>query len=514
LPVGALVLDDSGVVVEANERAADLLGAALDALVGTPLTDHVHADHRDRLARLATGRPVADEPVVVRCLGEPPAWLRLDAAPDDDGARLVVLTDATEAVRTFRILRESAWTAAVVDQEGTRLWGPVGREHPEDRPSRLAGSAVDRVHPEDVAAVLDAFARVTAEPGRREQVGARLRDIDLGDTWMTGTVEVYNARHIPEVDGILVRVHERDDPAEVPSIARTPGTFLSVAEAAPVGIILTGPAGFPAYFNESVRSMLPGVGTGAAERDWTSWGHPDDREELRSWVDAVIGSGERVSRTTHFLADRSSLWLLVTIAPRSDEAGEVTGHVVTLQDVTAEVRVRHELEEAQQHLLHLASHDPLTGLANRAALAEALARLAPTASGDGAMARPGEPVGVLYCDLDGFKAVNDRHGHEAGDRVLVAVADRLREVCRATDLVVRLGGDEFLVLAAVDADRLDELAERIATAVAAPVDVGGASVRVGVSVGPATLRPGEGLDDLLHRADAAMYARKLAGRHA
>src|SRR5690606_35085148 len=66
LPVGALVLDDDGAVVDANERAAALLGADLDALVGTPLTDHVHADHRDRLAPLATGRPKTDEPVVVR----------------------------------------------------------------------------------------------------------------------------------------------------------------------------------------------------------------------------------------------------------------------------------------------------------------------------------------------------------------------------------------------------------------------------------------------------------------
>ncbi|GAA4606371.1 hypothetical protein GCM10023107_76110 [Actinoplanes octamycinicus] len=161
-----------------------------------------------------------------------------------------------------------------------------------------------------------------------------------------------------------------------------------------------------------------------------------------------------------------------------------------------------EQEKAQAQLADQARRDPLTGLANRTVLTAELDRV-----GSG-------PVAVLYLDLDGFKAVNDRHGHEAGDLVLTTVAERLSGAVRGTDLVVRLGGDEFVLLCPglpePDAIRL---AERIVGDVARPIRFGSATLDVGASVGIAAYGRGEAAgDDLVRTADQAMYEAKRLGR--
>ncbi len=161
----------------------------------------------------------------------------------------------------------------------------------------------------------------------------------------------------------------------------------------------------------------------------------------------------------------------------------------------------------RQRVRHLALHDPLTGLANRADLIERI---------EGALARSErrhETVGVLYIDLDGFKPINDRHGHRTGDEVLRIVAERLTGQSRASDIVARLGGDEFVVVVEVaDGGHITDLAARIQGVVAQPIDIGGVAIRVEASIGMATATRREQVDSLLARADAAMYAAKRARR--
>lgn len=125
---------------------------------------------------------------------------------------------------------------------------------------------------------------------------------------------------------------------------------------------------------------------------------------------------------------------------------------------------------------------------------------------------------VVYCDLDGFKAVNDTHGHAAGDRVLCHVAQQLLSVTRADDTVGRLGGDEFVVVVqAAGPDELTRvtasLAERVREVLQRPLadSVHGVHGAIDVSIGLAVAGPGAEPEDLLHRADQAMYAAK-AGR--
>ncbi|UQU64347.1 GGDEF domain-containing protein [Couchioplanes caeruleus] len=162
-----------------------------------------------------------------------------------------------------------------------------------------------------------------------------------------------------------------------------------------------------------------------------------------------------------------------------------------------------EQERAQAQLAYQARCDPLTGLANRSVLGDRLARAVPA---------PDAPVAVLYLDLDGFKEINDRYGHAAGDAVLRTVAGRLSQAVREQDLVARLGGDEFVLLCpGVTAEEAARLAERLISDVAWPVPFEGRYLTVGASIGVAT-RMSRADEGLLRIADAAMYEAKRLGR--
>ncbi|MET0425332.1 MAG: GGDEF domain-containing protein [Actinoplanes sp.] len=152
---------------------------------------------------------------------------------------------------------------------------------------------------------------------------------------------------------------------------------------------------------------------------------------------------------------------------------------------------------AEQALHRLATRDTLTGLPNRAAL---LAQLATELS-------VSRPLTVFFCDLDGFKPVNDRRGHAVGDELLIGVAARLRGCVREGDLVSRFGGDEFVIVCH-GPDAVPVVSDRIAEMVSRPFEAGGEQVRIGVSVGVAGARAGDSTDELIHRADLAMYEAK------
>jgi len=158
--------------------------------------------------------------------------------------------------------------------------------------------------------------------------------------------------------------------------------------------------------------------------------------------------------------------------------------------------VRHAREQQFQ-----AEHDALTGLSSRAPLWLAL---------DREVTRDRPDCALLLLDLDGFKQVNDRYGHPAGDAVLCAVAGRLSDACGPDDLVARLGGDEFAVLVR-PASRAVAVADRIAGLVAQPVDVGGTHVIPGTSLGLSVAAAGQDRSTLVRAADRDLYAHKQRG---
>lgn len=210
----------------------------------------------------------------------------------------------------------------------------------------------------------------------------------------------------------------------------------------------------------------------------------------------------------------SALRVLAAQAIAAVEHARLTSDLGALaQDVA-------DLRSTADSLSTLAETDPLTGVANRLGLESALrAVMDRTADRSGAdVVGEGPRVGVLFCDLDGFKGVNDALGHTAGDAALVEVAARLRSVVRSDDVVARLGGDEFVVVSiGVADDELQNVAERIREAVALPIDVGADEpVLLGVSigVGRADLIGVTSLDDvdaLLGAADHSMYRAKRSG---
>ncbi len=178
------------------------------------------------------------------------------------------------------------------------------------------------------------------------------------------------------------------------------------------------------------------------------------------------------------------------------------GLLRTFTDVT-------ERHQHQQRIEHLARHDGLTSLLNRNAFMEALGAEVALAQ------RQTSRFAVLFIDLDGFKPINDTHGHATGDQVLVWVAQTLRHIARSSDFVARLGGDEFAVLQrGIDTpDQASTLAERIALALAGPLVLQGRTLRLGASVGLAVFpEHGSAPDTLLAYADQAMYLAKAGTR--
>ena len=167
-----------------------------------------------------------------------------------------------------------------------------------------------------------------------------------------------------------------------------------------------------------------------------------------------------------------------------------------------------EQRQVQERISFLARHDLLTGLPNRGVLREELERAL-------ASSRRGESLALLCLDLDRFKPVNDTYGHAAGDTLLRQVAERLRECVRETDVVARMGGDEFAVVqrGAVQPDGSARLARRIVDVLTRPFDVDGHVVHIGTSVGVA-MGPTDGEDSetLLRHADLALYRAKSDGR--
>ena len=219
---------------------------------------------------------------------------------------------------------------------------------------------------------------------------------------------------------------------------------------------------------------------------------------LRFYAGAAIVDGDGHALGSVCVADRE---------PRVLAAQALDALQVLARQTAAHFALRRQtrrLHEANDELRRLAVQDPLTGLPNRTLLYDRLEH-ALRRSG-----RSGGVVGVIFCDLDGFKAVNDELGHEAGDELLCTVAQRLLFAARETDTVARLAGDEFVVVCpdVGDETTLTAVAERLSAAVARPTRLRDGAADPGMSMGLVLAAAGEDVDSVLRRADAAMYAAK------
>ena len=196
-------------------------------------------------------------------------------------------------------------------------------------------------------------------------------------------------------------------------------------------------------------------------------------------------------------------WNDLRIDPVASMENEVTHFVAVINDIT-------EARHYERRLHHLAHHDPLTGLANRTLLQEELRHAIDDAVHDATLGA------LAFLDLDNFKYINDSFGHDAGDAVLHAIADRLRDNVREDDTVARMGGDEFVVVIRdqPSVTHVGEMMERIRRAIAQPIHVGSQELVSGASIGVSLFpRDGDTVDRVMRAADAAMYHAKTLGKN-
>lgn len=252
-----------------------------------------------------------------------------------------------------------------------------------------------------------------------------------------------------------------------------------------------------AYRSSSAGSFVePSISTLSELLDTVA--DPGDRDALAEHLDcARPGRRQEQCILKRLDGQRGSYEILVSDLT-SDEI--VDGHLVTIRDVTQEERLR-------QDLVAQASTDPLTGLANRRALPAILEGTATE------MSLLGTVVALVSLDLDGFKDINDTLGHQAGDDVLVQVTSRLRLATRPTDILLRVGGDEFVVVVAGlnNGQEGHRVAERYLTVLDEPFTVGDHSETLRVSVGVSATDDPDRVPDLVAEADMAMYHAKRHG---
>jgi diguanylate cyclase (GGDEF)-like protein/PAS domain S-box-containing protein len=370
--------------------------------------------------------------------------------------------------------------------------------------------------------VTPAFSALAAVPHQ----AADLADLGLGaagevicnllDTGVAGTAESFAACRDGVEVAVRISVHplgehngsrrsvvvvrERSEELRAEEHLRvSEEQFRVLAEQAPIGIFRSDVGLRLGYANARCIEILGVSSAGLHGSRWLDTLAPSDRARVVTALEGVLeGAEAEVDQVKVERPDGSARWVSIRVAPvlSSQRAG---GFVGSVEDVTE----RRLLEQA---LSHDATHDRLTGLPNRSLLWDALREH---------LALPEPSVAVLFVDLDDFKLVNDSFGHETGDELLLAVADRLSDAVRPHDLVTRFGGDEFVVVCADvrEPAQAERIARRLVDALAPPFTIAGREIIVSASMG-LVLSTEKGLDPetVLRDADTALYQAKASGK--
>jgi diguanylate cyclase (GGDEF)-like protein/PAS domain S-box-containing protein len=415
-----------------------------------------------------------------------------------------------EAEANFRFIAENSSDMVAWQRfDTTFLWvSPASVAVLGRSPEELLGTrSLDLVHPDDLHRSL-AVNREIAAGATHSSAVRRMRHADGRYVWVETTVRVTagqaglaqmqtSSRNVD--DRIAAQHAQADAEAGRDSAVRL---FRTAMEHAAIGMAIRNLDGRLVEINGALCTML---GRPAAElrgsvlRDYT---HPDDAAATGA-ARTVLLSGRAVthdSERRYLRPDGAVLWVQATSVLLPRDGGDPQLVLTQMQDITAR-------KEAIDQLTQLAVTDSLTGLANRAVLMDRLAHaLAGAEHGRG-------DAGVVFVDLDGFKAVNDDLGHDVGDQLLRQVAARLSAAIRAGDIAARIGGDEFVVLCerVSGIAQVREVADRIAASLGECFAIGEHRVWISASVG-VTVGNGSSARVVLGRADEAMYRAKRRGR--
>ncbi|QUW79416.1 EAL domain-containing protein [Streptomyces sp. RLB1-33] len=294
-------------------------------------------------------------------------------------------------------------------------------------------------------------------------------------------------------------------------LAQQENHFRSLVQGSSDVIMIAAPNGILRYVSPAAAGVYGRNAEELVGSELASLIHPEDLgcvvHEVRRFL-AASHLEEPTTRIECRFKSGDGGWLNVESTVNRHHGGLIFNS----RDVTERVRLQAQLQ-------HNAEHDPLTDLPNRALFTRRVQQaLSGRRSTDRGAALRG--TAVLFIDLDGFKAVNDTIGHQAGDELLVQAARRLQDSVRQGDTAARLGGDEFAALIVGDGSRdrgareqqILELADRLRIKLSQPYAIGGNDVRVAASIGVGFAEPGLGAGELLRNADLAMYRAKAAGK--
>lgn len=446
-------------------------------------------------------------------------WVELDIVPvtDENGRvthwvsvqretteRRLAEQALAESERRFRsVVQNSSEVVKITDVDGTlRYASPAFERIFGYDPEEAAGTNIlDYVHPDDLERIQEETEEALESPGvASNMVEYRFRHKNGSWRWVE-SIGTYLLDD-PAVGGVVVNVRDitgrkQDEQALQESEQR----LKAVASGAPVIMFVIDSDGVFTFESGAALQDLglePGASVGHSVFEAYS-GFPKVLGNVRralagEYVVDTVEIGERAYHATY--------------SPQFDEDGAVYEMIGVATDIT-------ERWKLERNLQHRATHDPLTGLANRRLL---FARLAGALESPQSAEQQDESICLLYVDLNGFKEVNDRYGHEAGDALLAAVAGRIEGCQRPSDTAARVGGDEFCVLleGASGTEEAARVAERLVASLETPFSVGNLTVEISASIGIAVKDKDSGSrspDELMREADAAMYRAKSRGGH-
>ena len=294
--------------------------------------------------------------------------------------------------------------------------------------------------------------------------------------------------------------HEQGEPSQVSAL-----DLRSAFENAPTGMAVVTPEGVLTACNRALTTLVGRPASELVGGTLFALTHPDDLASAHDSCGRMRTVDHGVLRHECRLVHRdgSTVWVLVSSAKVAAETGRPAHLIMHIQDIG-------ERKALEAEIVHRSLHDPLTGLANRVLLFDRIGHALKRAD------RTASPTCLFLLDLDGFKEVNDTHGHAAGDELLQQFASRLSACLRPGDTAARIGGDEFVVLCEdTSQEQAGMIAERLAAAAAWPFDLPAGRVAISASIGISTSAdPSDDPAELVRRADVSMYRVKRGRRSA
>lgn len=516
-----------GGILSANVAACQLFGYTQEELLARNIGDLLDSKDADLVAALAR-RAAA---------GEGTSELRF-ARPDGEGfeARVVarVFTDGNgrpvtsmnvhdisdsknaeallrESEQRFRLLYEHAPIGiGHIDLDGkwiyvNRAFAAIAGYTPEE----LIGRDNLELAPPDERERSRQFTEQLLSGAIEIQRDRRLLRKDGSTRWIRLTAKMLRDESGQPLYGIILFFDITDAMHAEEALRRSEERFRTTFEHAPLGIAECAPDGRFVAANTTLLAMLGYTMDELETLSNQDITHPADQETaVHNFHKLLTGQqAVTVAEQRYLRKDRSQFWVNVTCSLRNSGDGPRVLEIV--EDVTGRKKAEEALRGAVEYSYHLASHDALTGLANRASFNERLKDALKYAQRDGHL------VAVHMLDLDRFKSINDTLGHHAGDLLLKEVARRLRTHIRETDLAARLGGDEFVIVQThlAEAGAAEVLADKIVVELSLPYLLDGQEVYSGTSIGIAVYpndahEPGQ----LVKLADLALYEAKNQGR--